>query len=147
MNQTLIKIGPADHGKRMSLEEFDEAEGAEGFLYELSRGVITVVHVPDPGHAYQVDELRGQLYAYRMQHPGIIRMIAAGSDCKILLSHEESERHPDIAIYKTDRPQGKDVWMQWVPQIVIEVVSPSSAHRDYEEKPAEYLRFGVSEYW
>jgi Uma2 family endonuclease len=30
---------------------------------------------------------------------------------------------------------------------VIEVVSPRSAKRDYEEKPDEYLAFGVSEYW
>ena len=37
--------------------------------------------------------------------------------------------------------------MHWVPEIVIEVVSKSSAYRDYEEKPPEYLQFGVREYW
>ena len=30
---------------------------------------------------------------------------------------------------------------------MIEVVSPSSRQRDYDEKPEEYLRFGVKEYW
>lgn len=30
---------------------------------------------------------------------------------------------------------------------MIEVVSPSSGKRDYEDKPAEYLEFGVDEYW
>jgi Uma2 family endonuclease len=30
---------------------------------------------------------------------------------------------------------------------VIEVVSPSSVDRDYEEKPDEYLQFGIREYW
>ena len=34
-----------------------------------------------------------------------------------------------------------------MPEIVIEVVSSSSRKRDYDEKPAEYLRFGVKEYW
>jgi Uma2 family endonuclease len=34
-----------------------------------------------------------------------------------------------------------------VPALVIEIVSPSSRHRDYEEKPEEYLAFGVQEYW
>ena len=29
----------------------------------------------------------------------------------------------------------------------IEVVSPSSRKRDYKEKPEEYLRIGVKEYW
>ena len=35
----------------------------------------------------------------------------------------------------------------WVPEIVIEVVSRSSAKRDYEEKPQEYLNLGITEYW
>ena len=30
MGKTVVKIGPADHGRRMTLEEFDEAEGHEG---------------------------------------------------------------------------------------------------------------------
>jgi Uma2 family endonuclease len=39
------------------------------------------------------------------------------------------------------------VWSTWVPELVIEVVSASSRHRDDEEKPEESIRFGVSEYW
>ena len=30
---------------------------------------------------------------------------------------------------------------------MIEVVSPSSKGRDYDEKPEEYLQFGIQEYW
>ena len=74
--------------------------------------------------------------------------IASGSECKILIARLVSERHPDLALYKTPPPEdGDDVWSLWVPEIVVEVVSPSSRHRDYEEKPEEYLRFGVKEYW
>ena len=43
--------------------------------------------------------------------------------------------------------EGKDFWAKWVPEIVIEIVSPSSRKRDYQEKPAEYLGLGVREYW
>ncbi|MGZ3336360.1 MAG: Uma2 family endonuclease, partial [Isosphaeraceae bacterium] len=56
----------------------------------------------------------------------------------------------DVAVYKTPPPAGEnndEIWSQWVPEIVVEVVSPSSRHRDYQEKPEEYLRLGVSEYW
>jgi Uma2 family endonuclease len=74
--------------------------------------------------------------------------MAAGSDCKLLIAALESERHPDLAIYKTTRPRGvEDYWAVWVPEIVVEIVSPSSSRRDYDEKPEEYLRFGVREYW
>jgi hypothetical protein len=34
----------------MSLEEFEHAEAEEGQLFELSRKIITMVDVPDPGH-------------------------------------------------------------------------------------------------
>jgi Uma2 family endonuclease len=31
--------------------------------------------------------------------------------------------------------------------LVIEVISPGSEHRDYEDKREEYFRFGITEYW
>ena len=31
--------------------------------------------------------------------------------------------------------------------MVVEIVSPESVHRDWDEKPAEYERAGVPEYW
>lgn len=147
MSRTMVQIGPADGGKRMTLEEFEHAEGQGGQMYELGRGVIAVVNVPDWKHLAQVDAAREQLSAYRRSHPGRIATLAHGSDCKILLSDLESERHPDLAVYKTPPMDAENVWSTWIPEIVIEVVSPSSAHRDYVEKREEYLRFGVREYW
>lgn len=147
MTRVMTRIGPADHGRRMSLDEFDRAEGEAGYLYELSRGVITVVDVPKQKHIAQMAALRRQLWAYAVAHPGQIWDIAGGADCKILLSDLESERHPDLAIYRTPPPKGQDVWSSWVPDLVIEVVSPGSEQRDYVEKREEYLAFGVKEYW
>jgi Uma2 family endonuclease len=148
MSTTVLKIGPADNGRAMSLDDFDRAEAEEGHLYELSRGVITVVDVPQPEHLGQVDASREQLSSYRRAYPGRIFRIAGGSDCKLLIDGLQSERHPDLAVYKTPPPEDSDdVWSEWIPELVIEVVSPSSRHRDYHEKPEEYLRFGVQEYW
>ncbi len=146
MSRTTTIIGPDDHGRLMTLDEFDLAEGVEGHLYELGRGVVVVTDVPGPSRFAQIEAIRRQLYRYDAAHPGVIHGIAAGSDAKILVDEEQSERHPDLFVYKTPPPK-TDVWSTWVPEIVIEVVSKSSAHRDYEEKPAEYLAFGVSEYW
>jgi hypothetical protein len=36
--KTALKIGPHDHGRRMSLQEFEPVQVQEGYLYELSRG-------------------------------------------------------------------------------------------------------------
>ena len=37
---TSLRIGPADHGRMMTLEEFLEAEEAEGYCFELARGSL-----------------------------------------------------------------------------------------------------------
>ena len=34
---TPLRIGPADHGRTMTLEEFLDAEVVEGFRYELAQ--------------------------------------------------------------------------------------------------------------
>ncbi len=149
MGKTLIKIGPADRGRRMSLEEFEHAKVQEGYLYELSRGIITVVDVPKGPHALQLIAIRRQLSRYDVFHPGRIEGIMGSMECKLLIGDLESERHPDVAIYLSSPPdpKSKDFWSKWVPEIVIEIVSPSSRKRDYEEKPDEYLELGVQEYW
>jgi Uma2 family endonuclease len=148
MRRSVLKIGPHDHGRPMSLEEFEPAEVQDGFVYELGRGVIVVSDVPSAAHLVQVEALRDQLYAYKIAHQGTITTIAAGSDCKILLADLESERHPDVAVYLLPMPEAdQDFWSSWIPEIVIEVVSESSRERDYQEKPEEYLQFGVTEYW
>jgi Uma2 family endonuclease len=110
--------------------------------------VITVSDVPKKRHFRQVDSIKQQLYVYKAAHPEVVRMIGTGSECKILAEGFESERHPDVAVYKTDPiAEDDDLWSVWTPELVIEVVSPGSEKRDYEEKPPEYLAFGVAEYW
>ncbi len=148
MSQTVIKIGPADHGKRMALDDFDHAEVQEGYLYELGRGVIVVSDVPSKRHLFQFTAIRDQLVAYKLAHLGRIHTIAGSGECKILVPGYESERHPDLAVYKTAPPDADDeLWSIWIPELVIEIVSPGSEQRDYDEKREEYLAFGVQEYW
>jgi Uma2 family endonuclease len=148
MLKAAIKVGPADQGRKMSLADFDHAEVQEGHLYELGRGVLVVSDVPKKQHLYQVDEIRDQLSAYKRNDPGRIQVVAGGSDCKLLIGCYESERHPDVVVYKTMPPEdGTDFWSTWVPELVIEVVSRGSELRDYQEKREEYLVVGVREYW
>lgn len=148
MPKTTTRIGPGDHGQAMSLDEFEPAEVQDGFCYELARGVVVVTDVPKPRHLRVLNALRRQFAAYDLTNAGTIDTIAGGGECKILLAELQSERHPDLAIYLTPAPiEGNAVWGLWVPELVIEVVSPGSEDRDYREKREEYLAFGVKEYW
>lgn len=150
MSTATITIGPEHDGQAMSLEEFADAEGREGYLYELSRGIVTVIDVPNEPHFDLLDAISEQLWNYRLSHPTEIHRILGGSDAKIMIAELQSERHPDLLVYKTARPKGikgPKVWTVWVPELVVEVVSPDSADSDYHQKPDEYLQVGVQEYW
>jgi Uma2 family endonuclease len=143
----VVRVGPRDHGRHMSLKEFDHAEVVPGYLYELSRGVITVSDVPRPSHLAQVQESRDQFIVYKFNNPGRIHTVCGGGESKLLVWDFESERHPDVSVYKKRPPRVRDVWTKWIPDVAIEVVSRGLEKRDYEEKSEEYLRFGVREYW
>jgi Uma2 family endonuclease len=147
--QTKRQLGPEDQGRRMSLKRFEFAEVREGLHLELSRGFIIVGEVPNIYHGFRVSFMRDHLGVYNIAHPGLIQVILGAMDSKVLIPEWESERHPDLAIYLT-RPKGKKdrtVWRTWVPELVVEVVSPRSVERDYVQKREEYWTLGIKEYW
>jgi len=144
---TALRIGPADHGRPLKLDEFIEAEFEEGWVYELARGVVEVTEVPGPWHGRIVDRLARMFSHYDEQHPGRINCRAGGAECRMRLPGMVSDRHPDQAIYLDPEPSGHKVWTKWVPHIVDEVVSPGGEQRDFVDKHEEYLRVGVREYW
>ena len=140
-------IGPADHGRAMSYDDFIAAERAEGWLYELSRGIVDVTEVPGLPHGMIVDRVTTLFVMYRASHPGIIHYRAGGGECRIRLPWMASDRHPDQAVYLIRDPKGPGLWARWVPAIVVEVLSKRGEHRDFVLKREEYRQMGVSEYW
>lgn len=142
-----IVVGLEDNGRRMSLADFDKAKAKEGYLYELSRGIVIVSDVPDVPHQLQIDAAHSQFSTYRLEHPDAISVTSEGSGCKVLLDDLQSERHPDLSVYLDPPPRAKNVWAEWIAAIVLEIVSKGSEHRDYVLKREEYLQFGIREYW
>jgi hypothetical protein len=147
MIKTTLKIGPKDQGRRMSLREFEPVEVQEGYVFELARGIVTVSDVPGLPHFRLVNGVRRQVFRYQEDFPDEIYEVLGTMECKLLVGEFESERHPDLAIYKTKPPRKEDFWLQWIPEIVVEVVSPGSELRDYVEKREEYLALAIKEYW
>jgi Uma2 family endonuclease len=140
-------IGPADHGRRVSFVGFMNADFEEGWLYELARGRVVVTEVPGPSHGRIVMRLWALFTRYDDAHPGTITYLAGGGECRIRLPGMVSNRHPDHAVYLSPQPPGASPWTQWVPAVVVEVLSKGSRRRDLVEKRDEYLRAGVLEYW
>ena len=99
------RIGPSDHGQRLTLDEFIEADFEEGWLYELARGVIDVTEVPGPHHGRIVRRLARHVRSTTSDdHPGVINYRAGGGECRLRLPGMQSDRHPDQAVYLDPEP-------------------------------------------
>jgi Uma2 family endonuclease len=143
------KIGPKDHGRKMSLKDFEFVETEEGYHYELSRGYITVSEIPWLYHSMINAAVRDHLAVDQLAHPGSIFVVLGPADCKLLIREWESERHPDLSVYLT-KPKGRKdskLWRRWLPGLAVEVVSERSVDRDYIDKRQEYWDLGIKEYW
>lgn len=142
---TPIRIGPADHGREMTLLEFLEAEELDGYRYELARGVLEVTEVPNDPHGDVVANAYDAISRYRRDHPGVIRRYGGGSEFRFWLPGMVSGRNPDLAVVLRGAP--KDFRGRRFPALAAEVISRGSIHRDYVAKREEYLAYGLLEYW
>jgi Uma2 family endonuclease len=140
-----LRIGPADHGRTMTLEEFREADEEEGYRYELARGVVEVTEVPNDPHGVVVSNLYDAISAYRRNHPGVILRYGGGNEFRFWLPHMISGRNPDLGVVLRGAP--KDWRGRRLPALAAEVVSHGSVKRDYEIKREEYVAYGLLEYW
>jgi Uma2 family endonuclease len=142
-----MRIGPADHGRLMTLEEFQEAKEEEGYGYELARGVLEVTQVPNDPHGVVVWNLLSSVRDYSRAHPSIIYRAGGASEFRLWLPAMVSGRNPDVAVVLRKTP--RDWRGRRPPSLAFEVVSEGrEAHeRDYVTKRAEYLAYGLREYW
>ena len=148
MATTTRRVGPADHGRRMTLDEFIEADFEEGWLYELARGVARRDRSPGIHHGRIVRRIARSVHPLRGSHTRassttVPAAANAGSGCPAC-SRTGIPIRPSISL---PPPRGEQPWTRWVPHIVVEVVSEGGEERDYVEKREEYLRIGVTEYW
>src|SRR5262245_15043536 len=137
MSKSATGIGTKDSPRRTTYWGFEPADAHEDLLHEVGRGKVEVMDVPELRHMRQVASIRKQLMAHHLDPRWIDFEILSGAECKILLDDLESERHPDLAVYTLAKlrsctlaslasPEDKDLWSIWIPEVVIEVVSPTS---------------------
>src|SRR5688572_10397745 len=115
MANDMRRVGPSDHGQRLTLDEFIEADFEEGWLYELARGVIDVTEVPAVSHGRIVSRLADMLTFYERDGGRAINYRPRRSACAVRLPGMQSSRHPDQAIYFFPPPAGDQPWTQWIP--------------------------------
>ena len=145
MSTVKLRIGLADHGRRMALDEFLEAEETGGYRFELAGGILEVTQVPNTPHRRVVGNLYRAIGRYDLAHPGLIETFGGGSEFRLWIPRLTSGRNPDLGIVFEGTPVDERGRTQ--PSLVGEVVSKRSRKRDYDAKRREYLSFGILEYW
>src|SRR5262249_53000644 len=134
---TPTRIGPADHGRAMTIEEFREAEEEEGYRYELARGVLEVTEVPSDPHGQIVSNILRALARHDQAPPGLTLRYGGAGEFRLWLPGMISGRNPDVAVVLRGTP--RDQRGRRPPALAIEVVSEGGETRDYETKRQEYL--------
>ena len=135
--------------KKMTFEEFLNYDDGTDTLYELENGEL----IPVSSESDINQRIAMFLVAYFLMH-GIpsyrIRMKAEVA----VNSGQVGVRVPDLVLYSEELAIAMAgasrslVFMDMPPPLlVVEVVSPNQASRDYRYKRSEYAARGIAEYW
>jgi Uma2 family endonuclease len=113
--------------------------------YEILDGELIMTPAPSTLHQQMATELGYQLVGFVKEH-NLGRVYYAPTD--VVLAPKQVVQ-PDLLFVRADRVAevvGERA-IQGTPDLVVEIISPSSTHTDHFRKRVLYERFGVPEYW
>ena len=113
----------------------------DGMRHELVRGELTTM-VPagwDHGKVGGIieDHLRQHVKANRL---GVVPMSDTGY---LLARNPDTVRAPDVSFVRLERDRTERGFYPGVPDLAVEVISPTDRYAEVEEKTREYLRAGT----
>ena len=122
----------------------DYQQFPEGAPYELIRGRLAMSPAPTPRHQLVQANLFFELSrVVRDQDEG--HVLSAPLDVRL---SDTTVLQPDLVFIEADRADLiGDQAIEGAPDLVVEILSPASAHPDLTEKKRLYETHGVREYW
>lgn len=126
---------------RVSLADFAVLREAEdGLRYELLDGVVLVTPAPSIRHQVALARL---YVAVQTEAAPEYRVLFAPVD--VVLPGGHAVLQPDLVLAR--RADFTDAHLPAVPLLVVEVLSPTTWHRDLGSKLQAYAAAGVPHYW
>ena len=136
-------VATAQPDVKLTYEDYCAAPADE--RYELLDGELIMVPAPNLKHQMVSAEIYAQLREF-IKDRALGTLLYA--PCDVLFSDNDVVQ-PDLLFVSRQREHllrdGQKV--QGAPDLVVEILSPSTADRDQGEKLALYARHGVTEYW
>jgi Uma2 family endonuclease len=127
---------------RLTYEDY-AALPADGRRWELIDGELELSPAPSPRHQTVSRRLQHELMA-QLEDTDIALVFNAPVDL-ILSPHDIVQ--PDLVLVRTGKNIITERAIEGLPDVVVEILSPSSGLMDKRVKRALYARFGVPEYW
>jgi Uma2 family endonuclease len=149
--QTQMQLTPGDQGRELTLEEFEKADGLEGYRYELIDGKLEVSPQPDLPHDDICEWLAELLNEYGREHPEIINRVSHHARVFVHGRTRATCPEPDLAAYH-DFPQNVSRrllrWKDFSPVLVVEVLSDDNTDKDLVRNRELYAEVpSIREYW
>lgn len=148
---TVLKIGPDDHGRRMTFEEYLGGDYEEGYKYELIDGKLYVSPQANTPQGLVERWISRKLDRYTDDHPEVINV--AYNKTRVFVPGRPglTVPEPDLAAYH-DFPLDWDFrdldWANLFPVLVVEVLSADDPDKDLVRNVTLYLHVPtIREYW
>ena len=137
----------ATRGQRIRHTYEDYLNTPEGERYELLDGELVVAPSPKTIHQTLVMELSTVLNAF-VKRLALGKVYAAPTDVVLWDGGQRNVVQPDVLFISAAR-EGiiTEANVQGAPDLVVEILSPSTQSRDRGYKRDLYARHGVGEYW
>jgi Uma2 family endonuclease len=148
---TVTKLGPLDHGRAMTWEEFQTGDYEEGYQYELINGRLYVSPVANLSEGASDKWLFLKVNHYSCERPKVVNYVSCKARVFIPDAAEITAPEPDLAAYHDfplDRLYQDLDWEDVSPILVGEVLSPGDPAKDMVRNVALYFQIPtIKEYW
>jgi Uma2 family endonuclease len=147
---TKLRLGPHDHGRELTYEEFTSGDYLEGYHYELIEGKLEVTPLPDLPGCRVEGWLQLKLQLYALAHPEVLNYVSPKTRVFVPGSARVTTPEPDVAAYRDfplHLPFAEVSWQDVSPILVVEVLS-EEADKDLVRNVGLYFQVpSIKEYW
>ncbi|MBW3543670.1 MAG: Uma2 family endonuclease [Planctomycetes bacterium] len=147
-----VQLGPGDHGRPLTLEEFLAGDYEGGWDYELIHGRLYVSPAPNQPHDWVTNSAYRRLDDYSRLRPDVINHVTPRARVFVPGEPDTTAPEPDIAAYR-DFPhhlQPHVSWQDVSPLVAVETLAEDgpSAVKDLERNVELFRRVPtIQEYW